>query len=369
MPAPSKRLPAALVSAALAALALVTAACGSSSTTTTSSSAGSSSTTAAVSGTASVACAGSLDKLYNEVLGPEFQKATGYHYGGPPCAGSNDLAQQIVSKAISPGVFLAVGAKPIETLFPDRAKFAMSLATDPLVIAYSPKSKYASELDAIASGAKPLTDLFTLMATPGFRLGRTDPTQDPQGEFFILMMLLAEKRLYLPPGQADKILGITSGSPDGSSSQMLSEDALPTDELEGEVDAGSAYRSEAIQYGLKYITLPSDLNFSDPTYEDVYETVSINVAGETFTGKLITLDTTLVQPAPGTTMSSDDTAANEAFVSYLLSPAGRSLLMTAGYTLTSPVLELAPGVSSASDALPSSVESAFNSAGGTVKSS
>ncbi len=358
-----------LSAAALLTLALVASACGSSSsstTTSTTSAAGASSTSAPMVGTASVACAGSLDKLYNETLGPDFKKATGNNFGGPPCAGSTDLAQEIVAKAISPGVFLAVGAKAIETLFPDRAKFSIALATDPLVVAYSPKSRYASELDAIASGAKPLTDLFTLMAMPGFKIGRTDPTQDPQGEFFILMMLLAQKRLDLPAGRADKILGITSGSPYGSSSQMFSEDALPTAELEGEVDAGSAYRSQAIQYGLKYIALPADLNFSDPAYDSVYSTVSIKVAGETFTGKQITLDTTLVLTPSGTTVSTADQSADEAFVSYLLGSRGRAVLQTAGYTLVTPVIELAPGVSSVSAALPSSVLTAFQAAGGTM---
>jgi molybdate/tungstate transport system substrate-binding protein len=312
-----------------------------------------------------VACAGSLTKLYGTVLGPDYAKATGNKFGGPPCAGSSDLAQEILSKAISPGVFLAVGAKPIKTLFPSRAKFAINLATDPLVIAYSSKSADASQLDAIASGSKPLSALFTLMASPGFKLGRTDPTQDPQGEFFIVMMKLAQSELKLPAGQSDKILGISASSPYGAASQQFDEDALPTDELEGEVDAGSSYLSEALQYGLKYIALPSDLNFADPADLADYSSVSLEVTGSLFVGGLITLDTTLVLPAGATLISSSDRAANDEFVAYLMG-AGRQVLSQAGYSLTTPTIVLAPGVSGPAAVLPGNVLAAFNALHGKV---
>ncbi|MGH9169462.1 MAG: substrate-binding domain-containing protein [Acidimicrobiales bacterium] len=310
-------------------------------------------------GTASVACAGSLTKLYGTTLGPKFAEATGDHFGGPPCAGSSDLAQEIKSKAISPGVFLAVGVSPIETLIPTRAKFVINLATDPLVVAYSAKSRDASQLDAIASGSKPVSDLFRLMATPGFKLGRTDPTQDPQGEFFILMMELAQTSLDLPAGEADAILGISPSSPYGAASQQFDEDVLPSDELEGEVDAGSSYLSEALQYGLKYITLPSDLNFSDPADASTYSSVHLEVSGAAVKGTLVTLDATLVLPAPGTTVSAADQSADDAFVTYLLSSAGRAVLHTAGYTVQAPTIVLAGGETTTS-ALPTSVLAAFD---------
>jgi molybdate/tungstate transport system substrate-binding protein len=340
--------------------AIVTAACALFATACSSNPGGGGSNGGKAKGTVSVACAGSLTKLYTETLGPDFQKATGAHWGGPPCAGSLALAQEIESRAISPQVFLAVGAKPIEGLFPSRAKFAINLATDPLVFAYSEKSRYARQLDAIASGAKPLSDLFSVMGTPGFRLGRSDPTQDPQGEFFILMVMLAEHLLHLRAGTADRILGISPSAPDGSSSQMLSEDALPTDEAEGIVDGGSAYLSQALQFGLKYVKLPDALNFSNLADKATYATVSINVAGTKFTGKLITLDEALILPAAGSSVSAADSAAADAFLAYLLQPSGRSLLARAGYTLEPPTVVLAPGVNTPSSVLPALVLSAFN---------
>jgi molybdate/tungstate transport system substrate-binding protein len=281
------------------------------------------------------------------------------------------LAQEILSKEISPGAFVAVGTGAIMTLFPDRAKFAIAIASDPLVVAYSSKSRYFSQLNAIRSGSKPLSSLFSLFATSGFRLGRTDPSQDPQGEFFILMTKLAQIQLHLPAGQAASDLGISAAHPYGSPSQEVSEDALPVDISTGVFDAGSEYLPEAKQYGLDYITLPAGINFSDPADLSTYEGVSLDVYGTGIqAGELINLDLTLVNPASGTSApSAADKAADQAFLVYLLSSGGRQVLATAGYTLIPPRLTLAPGVSSASVALPASVLSAFNKLGGSIPTS
>jgi molybdate/tungstate transport system substrate-binding protein len=305
------------------------------------------------------------------VIGPAFKAATGDTAAGPPCAGSLALSQEILSKEISPGAFMAVGAKAIKELFPARAKFALAVATDPLVVGYSSKSRYFSQLNAIRLGKKPLSSLFSLFATSGFRLGRTDPSQDPQGEFFILMTDLAQTQLHLPAGQAASDLGISASHPYGNPSQLLSEDALPTDIATGTVDAGSEYLPEALQYGLDYIKLPASLNFSDPADLSTYATVRINVYGVGVqTGELINLDLALVNPPAGTApFSTADENADQEFLAYLLSSAGRAVLAKAGYTLVPPVLSLAPGVTTAAAALPTSVLTEYTALHGSITTS
>ena len=56
----------------------------------------------------------------------------------------------------------------------------------------------ASDFKAYAVGTKSLKGLFTLMQTPGFKLGRTDPNIDPQGRDFIYMLELAQMYYNLP---------------------------------------------------------------------------------------------------------------------------------------------------------------------------
>ena len=39
------------------------------------------------------------------------------------------------------------------------------------------------------------------------------------------------------------------------------------------------YKSVAIQHNLKYIELPDEINLSDPSYADLYKSVSLDVTG------------------------------------------------------------------------------------------
>lgn len=345
----------------LAALAVGTglAACGAGASTsaTTSGSSGS-----GPSGTAQVAYAGSLTKLAETVLGPAFEHATGDAYSGRG-AGSTALAQEIISGEISPGVFLSVGRDAIDKLEPAHSKFALELATDPLVVAYNPKSPFAPELAAVASGKAPLSSLFGVLARPGFKLGRTDPNADPQGVTFVLMVKLAQKLLHLPSSTVSSVLGITTSNPSGNTSQVFDETAvLPTLQA-GELDASSAFVSQAIQYHLPYIKLPAALDFADAADSALYGSVSLPLSdGTVLAGSMTSLNETLVLPPP---TSAGDRLAAERFCAFLVSPGGRSELAAGGYDLVSPLFFGAQGETPRS-ALGSVLLSAFERAGGVT---
>ena len=121
-------------------------------------------------GTASVAYAGSLELWAATDLGPKFEAATGDGFQGR-AAGSGTLASEIISKEISPGVFMSVGKKNIKRLWPvGRSKFVIQLATDPLVVAYDPHSKFAPEFNAIGDHKASFSSLFTLLSSPWIRV-------------------------------------------------------------------------------------------------------------------------------------------------------------------------------------------------------
>ena len=349
---------------AVVVTALIAAACGSSSA--------SHGTSLLSQPTANVGYAGSLTGIVETALQPAFENATGDAFVGKG-EGSSALAQAILDKELSPGAFVAVGKSAIKLLWPSRSHFLITLATDPLVVAYSPNSPDAAQLNKIRSGAKPLKDLFALMETNGFRLGRTNPNLDPQGAYFELMVKLATKQFNLPANTPAKILGTTgkSASSDvGSSSQILDEDALPTDISTATVDAGSEYLTEAKQYKLDYIALPARLDFADPADVSIYSTVSLNLLqNTTFPGDLITLNETYVLPASGTTRSTPDSGADAAWLAFLLSSTGQALLTKVGYTLEPPQLSLAPGFTSAKAVLPAPVLAGYNALGGVVSTS
>jgi len=321
-------------------------------------------------GTASVAYAGSLELWAATDLGPKFEAATGDGFQGR-AAGSGTLASEILANEISPGVFMSVGKKNIKRLWPaKRSKFVIQLATDPLVVAYNPNGRFAKGFKAIADHRASLSSLFTLMSTPGIRVGRTDPNADPQGVYFILMMELAQSTLHLSYDPATTVLGVTKSTPFGLPAQMVDEDSLITDLQAGEFDASSAYLTQAIQYHLHYIALPPSLNFGVSSELAHYSKVSIRLtSGTVDQGDLITLNITLVLPANAKSAPSmANQSADDAFVAWTLSSAGRAQLKKGGYPLTRPVYIGATSADTATKTLPSDVLSAFRAAGGTTSS-
>jgi len=283
-----------------------------------------------------VAFAGSLLAVNNEVVGPAFEKATGYSYTGRG-GGSIGLAHEIETGEIAPDVFESVGSAPIKALEPRFTSWYVQLFASPLVIAYNPSSPYAATFEEVAAGKKPLSSVFGAMASPGFRLGRTNPATDPQGQAFVMMTELAERTLHLPGSTLERIVGngVLHGGI-GNESQIFSETSLDAHLEAGQLDAASAFLSQAIELHLHYVRLPSSIDFGDPAYADLYATASLVVPGSTpgtlatIHGTPLVVDGTTIT-RPGETPAQKSAAA--AFVSYLASPAGRRAYTKEGFEL------------------------------------
>jgi len=314
------RRPTGLLGALIGVLALLVAACG-----TTTHAATSSTTTAGHrKGRVDVAFAGSLELLDNTVIGPDFERSTGYGYRGRG-GGSFGLAHEITDGEIQPQIFESIGTAPIKLLVPEHTRWWIQLAASPIVLAYSPRSRFAPQLAAIAKGKRPLSDLFSVLASPGFRLGRTNPETDPQGQAFCEMVELATKRYHLPADTPARVLGGLENH-----QQIFAETALDSDLLAGEVDAASAFLSEAVQLHLPYVPLPRAIDFGDPSLAAHYATATLTLAGgKVVHGVPLVVDATILgHPTPAAT----------AFIDYLLSKAGRRAFQAGGYTLVPPVL-------------------------------
>src|SRR5262249_30960848 len=167
------------------------------------------------------------------------------------------------------------------------------------------------------------------MQQPGFQLGRTDPNTDPQGRAFIYMLELAQMKYHLPKDTVTKILGGPLAS--AKSNQIFEETALDSRLQAGPLDAASADPSHGRPPHLHYIALPPDLNLGDAALAAQYAKASITITSttgkETKTGGPLVLDITTIRGAK-------DAAAGNAFVAYVLSPAGRALYAKrGGYTL------------------------------------
>jgi molybdate/tungstate transport system substrate-binding protein len=279
-------------------------------------------------GTVNVAYAASLEFLNEKVVSPAFTAADGYAFSGFAMP-SGAIEADIAAGEIHPNVFESVGGDNITPLEPKFTQWYVQYAGTSMVIAYNPHSRYASQFKAYADGSKPLAGLFTLLETPGLRLGRTDPNIDPQGRDFIEMLELAQAYYHLPSNTVAKILGTTDFGT-ANSPQIYAEAALDSILESGQLDAASAFVTQAIELHLDYIKLPAAINLGDFADAALYHTASVTIAGGVVKhGSPQVIDITII----GT-----PTPAAIAFVKYTLSAAGLAEYKQGGFTLLSPTV-------------------------------
>ena len=222
-----------------------------------------------------------------------------------------------------------MGGDNITPLIPKFTKWYVQYAGTSMVVAYNPNGKYASQFKAIADGSEPLKNLFTLLQTPGLKLGRTDPNVDPQGRDFIYMLELAQAYYHLPSDTVAKILGTTDFGT-ASSPQIFAESSLDSTLESGQLDAASAFVTQAVELHLAYIPLVPQINLCCAQYASLYKTATVKLAnGMTKSGSPQVIDITII---------GKPTNAGTAFVKYTLSPAGLAQYKAGGFTVLTPKL-------------------------------
>ncbi|MHB8189517.1 MAG: extracellular solute-binding protein [Ferrimicrobium sp.] len=277
------------------------------------------------SGVADVAYAGSLELLNEKTIGPAFARSSGFSYLGRG-GGSLGLSNEIRGGEIASNVFESIGAAPILSLEPRLTRWYVRIAASPIVVAYNQAGPYARQLSEIARGAKPLADLFSILSSPGFHLGRTNPNTDPQGQAFYEMVELAQRRLRLPTTTVASVLGSVDNP-----AQVFSETALEARLTSGQLDAASAFLSQAIQLHLPYILLPSVINFGNPKLAATYARAMLQLPnGKVVHGAPLVVDATVLGRV--------DSAAAQAFIAYQFSHQGQSELQKGGYQLLPPLI-------------------------------
>jgi molybdate/tungstate transport system substrate-binding protein len=270
--------------------------------------------------------AGSLVKTFENKIGPSFQKDTGYSYVGEG-KGSVQLANMIIDKQREPDVFVSAGTIPIMKLMnqtPPLAQWFVKFASAEMVIAYSPNSPFFNELEKARKGEVPW---YEILSEDGLKSRRSDPELDPKGYYMIIVAELANK-YYNDSTIKDRILG-----EDRNPRQLLPEESLLTTLEQGQIDAAATYKHEAVARGLPYITLPIEINLSDPEASNFYGQATYALAnGQIVKGNTIDFSITL----PETTKNIDGSIA---FVKFLLSEKGLDMLRADGLDPIKPVAE------------------------------
>lgn len=187
--------------------------------------------------------------------------------------GSSALAQLIVGGSLRPDVFIPITPGPMQTVLKaGKADSALAVAHTEMVIAYSPKSRFASRLD----GAGGQEDWWKILQEPGLRFGRTDPLTDPQGRNIIFTIMLAAKT-YQQPDLVEKILGPTINE-----KQIFTEPSVQARLQSGELDAASAYKIQPGPFNIPFVSLPREINLGGQNVHDDHPDVTLAVGGKTY---------------------------------------------------------------------------------------
>jgi molybdate/tungstate transport system substrate-binding protein len=204
--------------------------------------------------------------------------------------GSSALAQLIAGGSIQPDVFLPVTPSPALTVLrAGKAEAAEPVAHTEMVIAYSPKSRFASRFDDAAKGKEAW---WKILEEPGLRFGRTDPITDPQGRNIVFTMMLAAKK-YNQPDLVEKVLGAAINE-----RQIFQEQTVEARLQSGELDAASAYKIQPGPFNMPYISLPGDINLSSDHVHADHPDIALSVGGKTYTPEPLIYYVAVLKDAP-----------------------------------------------------------------------
>lgn len=270
-----------------------------------------------------VTYAGSMGKVMDQVLGPAFAREAQGEYQGQG-QGAYGMARLLASHKMTADVFVSITPGPMEILKQaGLIDHAVPVASTSMVIAYNPKSQYAQAF--AKANQKQDGSWLNVLATPGLQFGRTDPYLDPKGQNIVFTLLLAEK-YYQRPGIAEKVMGSVQNP-----RQVSLEGGLLTRLESGQVDAAAGYESEVISAKLPYVSLPDEINLSNPQMaKQWYDNVSFTLKDSQ--GQSKTLHTQpLVYYAAVLKNAPHGVEQGEKFVSFMRSAQGQKLLHDSGY--------------------------------------
>ncbi|MEF8814484.1 MAG: extracellular solute-binding protein [Halovenus sp.] len=243
-----------------------------------------------------VLSAGSLSIVLGNKMGESFEAETGIAFQGE-FHGSNALMRFITSGQKSPDVVASADADLLrEKLQPDYATWDIVFASNAVGVTYNPDTQVGRMLE---DG----TPWYRALREADSEIAMSDPDLDPLGYRTVQMCKLAEEyydvdglaqdlinRLEIDPQEAHLLAGIETG----------------------DRAAAVCYKNMAVDHGLPFISLPDELNFSNPAYADQYAQATYTTdEGSTIEGTPVLYNATVLA-------SADHPENGRRFLRYLL---------------------------------------------------
>jgi len=281
-------------------------------------------------GTLTVFNAGSLAAPFRDLL-QAFARRTPGITPRQESAGSLEIARKLTELARIPDVVGVADYQVIPSLLiPGQATWYASFARNSMVLVHSDRSIGAREIGP--------SNWWQILLRPGVRTGRSDPSLDPNGYRAIMVTQLAERH-YGQPGLARRLLAAMPAR-----YVRPKEADLIALVQAGELDYAWSYRSIAQTVGLPSVSLPAEVDLSDPDRAAWYALARVRVPGGTRAGAdSITIGGEPIVYALTIPTRAPNPAAAQAFVRFVFSPEGQGILARHGFQLLDHPVVNGPG--------------------------
>ncbi|MGH7751877.1 MAG: tungstate ABC transporter substrate-binding protein WtpA, partial [Gemmatimonadales bacterium] len=214
--------------------------------------------------------AGSLAAPFRDLL-REFERRNPAVDVIQESSGSLEAARKLTELGRIPDVIGVADYHVISSLLvPRHAGWYAGFARTAMVLAYTHRSIGGREITG--------ESWWRILLRPGVRVGRSDPVLDPNGYRTLMVYQLAEAH-YRDPGLAARLL-------EASPRRFVRPKAADLVALlqAGELDYAWSYRSIAETVGLRYVSLPPEVDLSDPARGEWYARARVRVPGTERTG-------------------------------------------------------------------------------------
>jgi molybdate/tungstate transport system substrate-binding protein len=231
-------------------------------------------------------------------------------------AGSLECARKITDLKKYCDIFASADYKIIDNmLIPEYTDSNFIFASNEIIIAFTDKSKFASEINN--------KNWFQILQKPEVIFGRAEPNNDPCGYRTVMTWQLADdfygkkdieknflkkNKEFVRPKEMDLISLIETNS----------------------LDYIFVYKSVATQNNLRYVQLPDEINLSNKIFSSIYKNSSIEVSGKkpgetiTFVGEPIIYGITLLKQA-------EKNVTAKEFLKFVLSEEGKNIISKSGF--------------------------------------
>ncbi len=242
-----------------------------------------------------------------------FAARTGARYDLEP-GSSLEVARRITELGRRPDVLALADPNVFpQLLMPQWTTWYAVFGRNRMVLAYTDRSKYASEITA--------ANWRHIVQRPDVQVGRSDPNDDPSGYRTLFVFQLAERH-YREPGLAARLL---RAAPQRN---VRPREADQIGLLQaGELDYIWSYQNLADNAGLKTVTLPPQVDLGTAADSASYATASARVFGKR-PGDTLTVRGAPILFALSVSPAAPHKALGDQFVAFLLSADGRRILQS-----------------------------------------